>query len=392
MAEIKTPRTYHSKPDAIAHLGEFAGELGARALILGGKTALALVAAEVTAQLDVAGISHQVQTYGGRPTPAASKQFQDLANQQGADFIVGVGGGRVIDTAKLAAFEAGLPVITVPTVAATCASFSATIVTYDDMGVSTGFFVPPQSPVAVFADTEIMALAPTRYLKAGLADTLAKWYENLPLLAVSDSLFLHQQLATARLAVDVIVKHAPSVLTQLEVTEQEDRDARRALGHKAAFIELVDAVILLAGLVGCITANTDYAGLAHPFYTASTHLRQMDTCLHGERVAYGLLVQAVALEESKDHIEELVELLKLLEQPLTLAEMGVAQDDYEALHVLARNTVEHVQTFRVSDNHLDVAYLKEVFARTDTKRYWSEASGAAASPTASKTARSEAAA
>jgi glycerol dehydrogenase len=362
MAEIKTPHVYYSEPNAVERLAGFARGLGKKALILGGPTALSLVGQRVSAQLEAAGIACQTTPYVGHPTEQAGRGFALLAALWGADVIVGIGGGRALDTAKLTAFEAALPIITIPTIAATCAAFAATVVTYDEAGVSTGFFVPPQSPVAVFADTEVIAQAPIRYLKSGLADTLAKWYENQPALRYTDSLFLHQQLANARLATDVIAKRAPDILRRLE---QADYKGRRLIGRQADFIELVDAVILLAGLVGCITANTDYSGLAHPFYTASTWLRQTDIRLHGERVAYGLVAQAVALDENEKFIEELLSLLVMLDQPLTLEQIGLPGDRRADRVLLAEKTVENLGRFEVDGQKPGVAFLVDVFDRTD---------------------------
>ncbi|MDR1185178.1 MAG: iron-containing alcohol dehydrogenase [Coriobacteriales bacterium] len=370
MAEIKTPRVYYSEPGAIEHLADFVYGLGKKALILGGPTALSLVGQRVFVQLEAAGIQYQTASYAGRPTKQASCSFALLATQWDADFIVGIGGGRAIDTAKFTASEAGLPVIAIPTIAATCAAFAATVVTYDETGVSTGFFVPLQSPVAVFADTEVIAQAPSRYLKSGLADTLAKWYENQSVLKYSDSLFLHQQLVNARLAMDIITKRAPDVLSRLDQLEQSDSEARRVVGWQSDFIELVDAVILLAGLVGCITANTDYSGLAHPFYTACTWLRQTDIRLHGERVAYGLVAQAVALGESEEFIEELLNLLTMLDQPLTLEQIGVSGNRCEDRVLLAEKTVENLGRFEVNGQKPSIAFLKEVFDRTDKLQHW----------------------
>lgn len=44
--------------------------------------------------------------------------------------IFGMGGGKALDTAKGAGYEAGLPVFTFPTIAATCAATTALSVVY----------------------------------------------------------------------------------------------------------------------------------------------------------------------------------------------------------------------------------------------------------------------
>jgi glycerol dehydrogenase len=363
MASIKTPRLYVSEPNAIEQLGSFARTLGGnQALVVAGRTAWDKAGAVVGRQLESNGISFATEFYSGFPSVADGESLAARALDTGAGFIVGVGGGRTLDVSKLAAARAGLPHIAVPTIAATCAAFAACVVLYNKEGAAVGFELPETSPIAVFADTSIIAAAPTRYLKAGLADTLAKWYENLPNLRFSDSLYIRQQLNEAHLALEIISEHAPGVLARLDKASPEQATA---IGTSREFIELVDCVILLAGLVGAITANVLYAGLAHPFYTGATYVPETRTYLHGERVAFGLFAQVVALENSKEHVDELVNLLHLLEQPLTFEQIGIRDNAKDAAAVIAANTLGAFHSFKIKGKTPTVEQLTQIYLDTD---------------------------
>jgi glycerol dehydrogenase len=56
------------------------------------------------------------------------------ASENGADAIVGIGGGKTIDAAKAVAHPAGLPLVVVPTIASTDAPTSSLSVVYDEDG------------------------------------------------------------------------------------------------------------------------------------------------------------------------------------------------------------------------------------------------------------------
>ncbi|MDR2106512.1 MAG: iron-containing alcohol dehydrogenase [Coriobacteriales bacterium] len=364
MAQIRTPRVYYAEPEALDKLGAFATTLGGRAYIVAGHNAWGVAGEKVTAQLAAEGIEWQQEEYASFPSEADARAIAERARLAKAEFIIGVGGGRALDVSKLAASYLGVFHIAVPTIAATCAAFAACVVLYDTEGAAVGFDLPDYSPIAVFADTAILAAAPLRYLKAGLADTLAKWYENLPNLLYSDSLLTHQQLNDAHLALDTIRKHAPVVLEQLKGATPEQA---AEIGAGTPFKELVDTIILMAGLVGSITANTEYHGLAHPFYTGATYVPATRTYLHGERVSFGLFAQSVALKDSAELQEELLGLLSLLDQPVTFAQIGITEDLEQAAHTIAKNTLGAFSSFEVDGKVPSVEQLQAIYLETDLR-------------------------
>jgi glycerol dehydrogenase len=362
MAEIRTPRLYLNEPGAISKAGSFVGTLGSKALIIGGATAFGVAREQLTKTLAATGVQYHFEVFEGFPTTEAAERYAGVVKATGADVIIGVGGGRALDTAKLSAHHAGLDLIAIPTIAATCAAFAAVVVLYNKDGASTGYELPDKSPVAVFVDPEIIAQAPLRYLNAGLADTLAKWYENLPIFEKSQTVYQRRQFNDARLALETIQQKAPNTLTKLRTASRED--ARR-IGQTQDFIDLVDAIILLAGLVGGITSNVSYAGFAHPFYTGVTFVPESRTYLHGERVSFGLLAQAIAHKKDETHLAELLALLELLEQPLTLAQIGIEDNVRERVGVIARETYPYLLSFTIDGVKPSEDEIAQILLKTD---------------------------
>ena len=62
-------------------------------------------------------------------------RLRELVKKEGCDCIVGIGGGKTLDTAKAVAYYEKLPVAIVPTIASTDAPCSALSVIYTDDGV-----------------------------------------------------------------------------------------------------------------------------------------------------------------------------------------------------------------------------------------------------------------
>ncbi|MGZ5562434.1 MAG: NAD(P)-dependent glycerol-1-phosphate dehydrogenase [Halobacteriota archaeon] len=104
---------------------------------------------------------------------ATMEEVRRVANHAtDKSFIVAVGGGKTIDIAKLASVTANLPFISVPTAASHdgIASMRASI-RFSEGTQS----IEAQSPLAIIADTRIIAQAPYRLLAAGCGDIISNY-------------------------------------------------------------------------------------------------------------------------------------------------------------------------------------------------------------------------
>ena len=100
-----------------------------------------------------------------------------IAKEKGNDLIIGLGGGKTIDSAKAIADLLEIPVIIAPTVASTDAPTSALSVIYTDQGAFEKYIFYSKNPDLVLVDTEVISKSPVILLASGIADGLATWVE-----------------------------------------------------------------------------------------------------------------------------------------------------------------------------------------------------------------------
>jgi glycerol-1-phosphate dehydrogenase [NAD(P)+] len=143
-------------------------KLGSSALLISGKGTMKLAGNRVKKILS--------DKYSVKPflaeeiTAPVIKKAEKAA--EGVDFLIGVGGGRVIDTAKIVSYNLDLQFISVPTAASHDGIASARA----SVSLGTGHSsLEAQPPIAIVADTGIIASAPHRLLAAGCADVISNY-------------------------------------------------------------------------------------------------------------------------------------------------------------------------------------------------------------------------
>ena len=166
---IQMPRNVVVGHDALLQIPGIINDLGVAGpiMILSGPTTMQTVGARVAELLKGYSITTCLV---GRITYDEIQRVEDAAKKAGVVLIVAVGGGRVIDTAKVVSYNIDIQFVSVPTAASHdgIASSRASVVT-DSGNVS----VAAQPPLAIVADTGIIATAPHRLLAAGCADIIA---------------------------------------------------------------------------------------------------------------------------------------------------------------------------------------------------------------------------
>ncbi|WP_042216955.1 iron-containing alcohol dehydrogenase family protein [Paenibacillus borealis] len=314
MLTFKSPDLYVNEPGALQRLGALTRQYGRRAYLIGGETALKRTGATLEASLKAEGIEVVVEINTGEVTLVNIEHYANKLSAAAPDFIVGAGGGKVLDLVKAVGERLELPVVTVPTIAATCAAWSALTILHDDEGRADGALFLKASPRVIVADTAVLAEAPRRYLASGIGDTLAKWYEvALNLQDGEGGLDIQLSLHPARLALEIIGRSGEAACRQAETGASGE-----------AFKEVVDAIIVLTGLAGTVGAGKRRALVAHAIHDSLTHLEETKSSLHGEKVGFCLIIQS--LLEGREDIHELISTLLRYELPVTLAELGIDRE------------------------------------------------------------------
>ncbi|EKQ58118.1 MULTISPECIES: iron-containing alcohol dehydrogenase family protein [unclassified Clostridium] len=355
MSLVQTPYEYVNEPNVISKSGNYVRKLGNNALIIGGKTALSITQSQITESFEENNIHFSIKEFSGYPTKKIISEYKEYGKENKINVIVGIGGGRVLDTTKAVGNELGIPVVAIPTIAATCASWAAVSIIYDEEGNQVDFYQSKQSANLILADTKILSEAPDRYLKAGIIDTLAKWYETEPNLKNNDSLQLKLQIETAKLGFDTLVEKS---------TKYFDSENRK--DNLNDFKQIVDSIIMLAGLVGSIKSEEFYGGIAHPFYNSSTKIPETRTKLHGEKVAFGILSQLVLEEKPQEEIIKAYNLFIKFDAPTTLKEIGIVDQVEEKVNLIAEDVLNNSSFYKGVSYKLTSDIIKNAILKADS--------------------------
>ncbi len=318
MLTFKSPEIYVNEPGALQRLGTLTRQYGHNAYVIGGETALKHVRTVLEASLEAEGVEVIVEVNTGEVTLANIENYAVKLSAAPPDFIVGVGGGKVLDLVKAVGDRLNIPVVTVPTIAATCAAWSALTILHDDEGRADGALFLKASPRVVVADTAVLAKAPKRYLASGIGDTLAKWYEvALNLQEGAGGLDILLSLHPAKLALEIIERSGDEAYRQAETGIPAE-----------AFKEVVDAIIVLTGLAGTVGGGEKRALVAHAIHDSLTHLKEAHVSLHGEKVGFCLIAQS--LLEGRENIDELIRTLLRFDLPVTLEALGITAEPQQS--------------------------------------------------------------
>ena len=297
---------------------ELCRPLGSRFAVVGGVTAMEKALPALRGAIDGTDMALLAALpFGGACTERAMDTLAAELSQLRPDFIVGMGGGKAIDTAKGVAHLLNCPLVSMPTLVSNCAPITALSVVYKEDGPFDRFLFFDAPPALTLVDLSIAAAAPAKYFRAGMGDTLAKHLEST-FSARGDAL-------------GVTLDHLSSIGLALSTTCYDPilQYGRRALdeverGEAGAAMEIcARSIIVSAGLVS-LMANDDYnCALAHATcYGLQLFPHVEHEFLHGDLVAYGALVQLM-VDQQEEKARELRDFLVTLGTPVTLAQMLV---------------------------------------------------------------------
>ncbi|MGB3633192.1 MAG: glycerol dehydrogenase, partial [Rubrobacteraceae bacterium] len=263
--------------------------------------------------------------FGGECSPEEIDRVAEIASESGADAVVGIGGGKTMDTAKSVAHPAGLPLVIVPTIASTDAPTSSLSVVYDSEGAFKEYRFFGRNPDAVVVDTSIIVGAPVRFLVAGIGDGLSTYFEadsssRTRKEAMSGGAPTLAAVTLARLCYDTLLEHGLSA-----------RLAAEKGAVTPAFEKVVEANTLLSGL------GFESGGLAaaHSVHNGLTALEGTHDYWHGEKVAFGVISMLMLEERPAGVVEELVDFCLEVGLPVNLEDIGVGDASREDLEQVA---------------------------------------------------------
>jgi len=309
------PQRYVQGPGELDRFGEHVARLGTKPLVVALAPDFDRVADTITASAERSGHQLAVAEFGGELTRAEANRLRAAAEAEGSDVIVGLGGGKACDAAKAVAEVLNLPCVTVPTVASTDAPCSALAVFYTEEGAFESGDLLRRNPDLVLVDSQVIAQAPTRFLISGFGDAFATYFEAR---AVQRSGATNMPGGTPTTAALAIAEACVGVLRRRSLEAISASDTNTV---NDALEDVIEANVLLSG----IGFESGGLAVAHSIHNALTELEQTHGLLHGEKVAFGILVQLV-LEES-DEFAAAFDYLRSVGLPTTLADLGLPPNE-----------------------------------------------------------------
>lgn len=317
-----SPNKYIQGQGALRELGKHIKAIGRKPLVLADEVVWNITQETVTQSLSSERIEYHFVLFNGEASVNEVRRIAGEGQTQSVDFVIGVGGGKTLDTAKAVADELKAKVVIVPTTASTDAPTSALSVIYSDEGVFESYRFYNKNPDLVLVDTAVVAKAPARLFASGIADALATWVE---VRATVKSGGTAMSGGKPSIAAQAIAKACEETLFQYGIPAYKAVQKGLVTRHVEAVVE---ANTLLSGL------GFESGGLAgaHAIHNGLTVLSgDIHHLTHGEKVTYGTLVQLVLELHSEEEILKYIRFYRELGLPTTLEEMHLKKATFEDL-------------------------------------------------------------
>ncbi len=307
---IRLPRNVVVGHGALAETGDAVEEvhLSGQPLVVTSPTPLEVAGEHVLKQLEAIGPEPE-SVIVENASFAAVEEVISLATEIDAGYLVGVGGGKAIDIAKMAAADQGLGFISVPTAASHDGIVSGRGSVPDG---DTRHSVAAAPPVAVIADTEVIANAPWRLTTAGCADIISNY------TAVRDWQLAHRLQnvpyseyagALSEMTAEMLVSNADSIKPGLE---------------EPAWV-VVKALVSSGVAMSIADSSRPASGAEHLFSHQLDRLAP-GAALHGHQVGVGSILTAYLQRGEDDGWQPIHAALKRLGAPTTAKELGIDEE------------------------------------------------------------------
>jgi glycerol dehydrogenase len=318
------PGKYIQCENALSLLPSLIDLFGKKGLIVASPTAKNKVLPAYT--ISGIGDSVIVEEFKGECCETELARLSQIIRNNAVDVVVGMGGGKTIDTAKIISDRANIPVIIVPTIASSDAPCSGCAVIYSDRGAFESVYYQKLNPQIVLVDINVIAAAPTRFLVAGMGDALATWFEARSCEQTSSKnecggYSTMTALHLANLCYDTLLKYGVAAKTDCE-----NQLITPALHH------VVEANILLSGI------GFESSGLAaaHSVHNGLTALDETHAYFHGEKVAFGVLTGLHLTNALPEEVETVYSFCESVGLPTTLAGIGLEGVSHDRLKMVAK--------------------------------------------------------
>jgi glycerol-1-phosphate dehydrogenase [NAD(P)+] len=317
MHVMELPRLVVVGEEIISKSGELLKELelGANALVISGPNVKAMLSKQLELTLAHSKFSSSWEIVGNSTFQEVERVAQ-LAQSINASYLIGVGGGKSIDIAKLASFQSKIPFISIPT----SASHDGISSPFGSVkGMDRPYSIVAKPPLAIVADTSVISRAPKKFMISGCGDLISKK------TAVKDWELAHEKrgeyfggysASLAELSANLIMDNA-------RIIGSSDNESYRLV---------VEALISSGVAAGIAGSSRPCSGSEHLFSHALDIIAP-GKGMHGEKCGIGTIMMA------KLHgldFEKIIDSLSVIGAPTKAFQIGVTEEQVVKALVIAR--------------------------------------------------------
>ncbi len=330
-----SPSKYVQGEGELANLGYFVKTFGKYALLVASKSGFERVKETLNKTAERFDVCFVTTDFCGECSKVEISRLGALAQENSCDCIIGLGGGKAIDTAKCVAN--GKPLIIVPTNAATDAPTSHLAVIYNQDGTVEDYAFFQKNPEVVLIDIDVIAKSPTRLLVSGMGDALSTFFEARSCEKSFGDVFAGYPCG-AREKACPSAKPTKTAMALAKLCYE----TLLADGFKAK--QACELHIVTPALENIVEANTLLSGLgfengglsaAHSIHDGLTSVPETHAYYHGEKVAFGTICQLVLENSPKEEIDTVIKFFLEVGLPVCLEDIGIKSLSNEKLTEVA---------------------------------------------------------
>lgn len=351
-----SPRKYIQGAGTLKKIGKFVSPFGETALLIADDTVWQSCKDDFTESFENYKLKFHHQVFHGESSAQEIDRLAKVARAQATDYVIGLGGGKTLDTAKGVANELRQPVAILPSVASTDAPCSALSVIYTPDGSFESYRFYNSNPDLVLIDTAVCVRAPSRMFASGMGDALATNVEAFSVLQGHANSMLGGRPSISGMAIAsacerTIFKHGYAALLAAE---------------QHVVTPAVEAVVEANTLMSGLGFENGGLSAAHAIHDGFTALQgDVHLLMHGEKVAFGTLVQLVLQFTPLEDFARFVRFYRKVGLPTTLEDMHLGNASRDDIMKVAELACSKRDTLHNLDVRIQPIHVRDAIFAAD---------------------------
>ncbi len=322
---LKSPSKYVQGQGVLGNFDAYLQGMGKRLLILISQSGVKRICPTLEACFAGKEYDLHYEIFKGECSQTQIDRLVAAAKEHGSTAIVGIGGGKILDTAKAVAYYGQLPVVIVPTVASTDSPCSSLSVIYQDSGEFDRYLFLDACPDMVLVDTAVIAKAPVSLLVAGMGDAMATWFEARACRASGSD---NQTAGKPTRAATGLAALCWQYL-------QKDGLRAKLAVEAGVCTEAVETVIEVNTYLSSVGFESGGLAAAHAIQKGFTFIPELHDLYHGYKVAFCTLTQLVMEDAAPEELDAVLKFCCDVGLPVCFADMGYPEADHALLRLAA---------------------------------------------------------